>query len=407
MGKNIVLCLDGTWNSPQVKDAKGELTPTNVQRLFECLEGSGPLGPTDLEKEFQAPAQGAAVQVGKYIYGVGNSSNVLARDFEGAVGAGLIARVVRGYTFLSRNYQRGDRIYINGFSRGSYAARALAGFVAKQGLLDWNGMKLVADSKESYRAGFAAWHQYREALPTKDHRVMHFLADWVTDLYARFEIGLGPAPALQFVPDVPIQAVGVWDTVGAMGVPDINETKGIRLDVFEFADNKLNPAVLHGIQAIAIDEKRIDFTPSIWEERDGVVQVLFPGAHSDVGGGYAPEETGLSDIALLWMIDQVKGQGLRFDREPALDPKAAIIVHRPWIGSAFQTADRRLPANLRISSSALELMRQAAVAVQGSAPAPYRPDALADGYFLADWVLRDGTITEPCRGLQCSPLKAA
>jgi len=399
MGKNIVLCLDGTWNSPQSRDKKAELTPTNVQRLFECLEGSGPLSSADLEKEFQRDAAGVTVQVGKYIYGVGNAGNVLARDFEGAVGAGLIARVVRGYTFLSRYYQPGDRIFILGFSRGSYAARSLAGFVARQGLLDWAGMGLTAGSSEAYRAGFAAWHQYRNALPVTDHHVMHYLADLVTNLYARFEMGFGPAPKLRFVPDVRVQAVAVWDTVGAMGVPDIDETKGIRLDVFQFTDNRLSPAVVHGYHAIAIDERRIDFTPSIWEERDGVVQVLFPGAHSDVGGGYAPGETGLSDIALLWMVDQMKTEGVRFDHDPVLNPEAATILHRPWNGTAYQTADRPLPAKLRLGGLVPGLMKAPSVQVEGASAAPYRPDALLHKYLLADWSVRDGTVTEPCRGV--------
>lgn len=398
MGKNIVLCLDGTWNSPQTKDQKSEPTPTNVQRLFECLDGSAPLAPTDLEREFQKVVDGATVQVGKYIYGVGNSDNVLARGFEGAVGAGLIGRVVRGYTFLSRYYERGDRIYILGFSRGSYAARTVAGLVVKLGLLDWAGMRLSAGSKEAYRAGFAAWHQYRSAMPSADHHVLHYLADVITNLYTRFEIGLGPAPTLKFVPDVQIQAVGVWDTVGALGVPDIDETKGIRLDVFEFANNTLSPAVIHGFHAIAVDEKRIDFTPSIWEERDGVVQVLFPGAHSDVGGGYAPGETGLSDIPLLWMIDQVKAQGLRFDHGPALNTRAATILHRPWNGKVYQTADRSLPTKLRLSSHVLELLKEPSVLVEDGAAAPYRPDALLNKYFLADWSVREGAIMEPCSG---------
>ena len=126
MGKNIVLCLDGTWNGPNSKDKDGNQTPTNVQKLFEALSGSAPLAPTDQEKEFAQAAGGdvATGQVGKYIYGVGVESNLLAKAVEGAVGLGLVARVVRGYTYLSRVYEPGDRLYILGFSRGAYTARA-------------------------------------------------------------------------------------------------------------------------------------------------------------------------------------------------------------------------------------------------------------------------------------------
>ncbi|MBW8760475.1 MAG: DUF2235 domain-containing protein, partial [Burkholderiales bacterium] len=161
MAKNIVLCLDGTWDGPGNKDRSGNLTPTNVQKLFEALAGSGPLGPDDQEKEFAQPPAGDAVsgQAGKYIHGVGVGSNLLAKAVEGAVGLGLVARVVRGYTYLSRTYAPGDRIYILGFSRGAYTARALAGLVTRQGLLDWSAMKLDAGSEQSYSAGLAAWQQ--------------------------------------------------------------------------------------------------------------------------------------------------------------------------------------------------------------------------------------------------------
>jgi len=162
MAKNIVLCLDGTWDGPGNKDKAGNLTPTNVQKLFEALAGSGPLAANDQEKEFAQAASDAAAsgQVGKYLYGIGVSSNLLAKAVEGAVGLGLVARVVRGYTYLSRVYEPGDALYILGFSRGAYTARALAGLVTRQGLLDWAAMKLQAGSEQSYSAGLAAWQQY-------------------------------------------------------------------------------------------------------------------------------------------------------------------------------------------------------------------------------------------------------
>ncbi|MCP3711422.1 DUF2235 domain-containing protein [Paraburkholderia sp. CNPSo 3274] len=143
MSKNIVLCLDGTWNGPNPQNRTGGLTPTNVEKLFENLKGSAPLGPNDNELEIAAPeSAGEPAQVAKYIHGVGNGDNPLDKVAGGAVGLGLIARIVRGYTYLSRQYQPGDKIYIVGFSRGAYTARSLAGFVTNKGLLDWTTMGL-------------------------------------------------------------------------------------------------------------------------------------------------------------------------------------------------------------------------------------------------------------------------
>ena len=392
MGKNIVLCLDGTWNGPNSVDKSGNQTPTNVQKLFEALSGSSALAATDQEKEFSLPPTGAPIgQVGKYIYGVGDSSNVLAHAVEGAVGLGLVARVVRGYTYLSRMYEPGDSLFILGFSRGAYTARALAGFVTRQGLLDWNAMKLVAGSEESYSAGLSAWQQYKKTIDQNKAGVLQELAQVVSDLHDSFDLGLHPAPKLQFVGSVGIAAVGVWDTVGALGIPDIQEQDGsaVRVDVFQFCDSVLNASVAHGFHAVAIDEQRVDFTPSLWDARDGVVQVLFPGAHADVGGGYVVAESGLSNAGLAWMARQVASVGVLFDSMPAGIPDALAVQHQPWAtGSLPMTkGPRHFPPGLRLSQRVLQRIAAPQVPLE-TAPTPgavYRPQNIVNSYVMLDW----------------------
>jgi uncharacterized protein (DUF2235 family) len=393
MGKNIVLCLDGTWNGPDNKDPAGNQTPTNVQKLFEALSGSGPLGPADDEKEFPlaAAAGPAPSQVGKYIHGIGARDNVLARAVEGAVGLGLVARVVRGYTYLSRVYEPGDDLFILGFSRGAYTARALAGFVTRQGLLDWKAMNLVAGSQESYSAGLAAWQQYKKAIYQNKGGVLQDLAQVVTALHDSFDLGLHPSPKLQFAGNVGVTAVGVWDTVGALGIPDIQERDGsaVRVDVFQFCDSVLNANVAHGFHAVAIDEQRVDFTPSLWDAREGVVQVLFPGAHADVGGGYTLAESGLSNAGLAWMARQVAAVGVQFDKMPAGEASAVAIQHQPWAESALKvkTGPRQFPPGLRLSQRVLQRLSAGKVPVQlGAADgAPYRPKNIVNSYVMLDW----------------------
>ena len=382
MSKNLVLCLDGTWNGPDAKDKAGRHTPTNVQKVFECLSGSAP------------PAE--STQVAKYIHGVGDDKNPLAKAIDGAVGLGLVARIVRGYTYLSRLYQPGDRIYIIGFSRGAYAARALSGLVVGQGLLDWAAMKLVPGSEESYSAGLAAWHRYKTTPLTGDNSIRHRLAEAVTSFHDLFELGLHPAPALQFVTNVSICAVGVWDTVGAMGIPDLKEADGntVRVDAFEFADRRLNAAVQHGFHAVAIDEQRVSFTPTLWDARDGVVQVLFPGAHADVGGGYARTESGLSNGPLDWMARQLASVGVAFSAMPEGRPEAAATQHQPWMvgGVPFKIALRPFPPGLRLSQRVLQRLAAGPVQLEAqTGPGkPYRPKNLVNSYLLPD-----GTAVAP------------
>jgi uncharacterized protein (DUF2235 family) len=393
MGKNIILCLDGTWNGPDSRDDSGNQTPTNVQKVFEALSGSELLAPTDDEKEFAlSPADGGSGgQVGKYIHGIGDSNNVLAHAVEGAVGLGLVARVVRGYTYLSRVYQPGDDIFVLGFSRGAYTARALAGFVTHQGLLDWNAMQLVAGSEESYSAGLAAWQQYKKAIYQNKGSILQDLAQVVSDLHDRFDLGLHPAPKLQFVNNVGIAAVGVWDTVGALGIPDIEEQDGsaVRVDVFQFCDTALNASVAHGFHAVAIDEQRVDFTPTLWAARDGVVQVLFAGAHADVGGGYALAESGLSNAGLAWMARQMASVGVQFAQMPAGEPDAAAIQHQPWATGTLKmkTGPRQFPPGLRLSQRVLQRIAAGKVPVQLGADggALYRPKNIVNSYVMLDW----------------------
>ncbi|WP_233873646.1 DUF2235 domain-containing protein [Paraburkholderia adhaesiva] len=387
MSKNIVLCLDGTWNGPDSKDPNGASVPTNVQKVFENLAGSGPLKPSDNECEITFPENGGEpLQVAKYIHGVGDSSNVLAKMVEGSTGLGLVGRIVRGYTYLSRQYRPGDRIYIAGFSRGAYTARALAGFVTGKGLLDWNAMRLEEGSAVSYSAGLAAWQQHKASTHPGDPNILHALAGTFTSLYDRFELGLHPAPALRFVSNVDIETVGVWDTVGALGIPDIHASDGtlVRLDAFRFCNNDLSERIANGFQALAIDEQRVDFTPTLWNSRTGVVQVLFPGAHADVGGGYPADESGLSNGALIWMTNRLASTGVLFARMPPVQPNACDIAHRPWANSPYTTASRAFPPTLQLSQRVVQRLAAASVPVQGEEPQPYRPANLTNSYIKLD-----------------------
>ena len=184
MSKNIVFCADGTWNHPGDPELDDSANPSNVFKLFLKLEGKDDPGTTRLadeqEKTLSAP-DGATIQVAKYLHGVGDSKNFLVRVLGGGFGEGLITRIVRGYTFVSRNYQPGDKIYFVGFSRGAYIARALAGLISAKGLLPPD-IASEDDKTEAYRQGSAVWYAWRRQALERTERRLDRLQELVRDL---------------------------------------------------------------------------------------------------------------------------------------------------------------------------------------------------------------------------------
>ena len=334
MAKNIIFCADGTWNSPNQDDDKDEIAdPTNVYKLFLCLEGTDSPDSllTENEQEKELRDSGTTLQIAKYLHGVGDSRSAIRRLMGGAFGAGVISRIVRGYTFISRNYEPGAKIFIVGFSRGAYTARALAGLIASQGLL---AARLTEHKEEAYRSGAAAWYRYRNATASKPSlaRLWEVARD-LPGFISRDSLSDG-----DLVPVEHIAAVAVWDTVGALGIPRFRGN-GERVDAFRFCDTRLSQKVINGIHAVAVDEQRNDFQPTLWDAAPNVKQVLFPGAHCDVGGGYpmANNESGLSDGGLHWMIEQLTANGVRFSKvQPfAIAPSHSGVAHKPWVHSPW------------------------------------------------------------------------
>lgn len=383
MSKNIIFCADGTWNNPnEDENADHTADPTNVYKLFLCLDGALSLETLrNADEQEKALVQdGQTRQIGKYLHGVGDSRNPIIKLLGGAFGVGVIARVVRGYTFISRNYEPGDSIVIVGFSRGAYTARALGGLIASQGLL---APSLTQDKETAYRRGAEAWYRYRRAATTQASGLAH-LAEIVVDLPAF--VSQGNLKDQDLVSVDRIAAVGVWDTVGAMGVPDY-VGKGKRMDAFKFADVKLSSKVALGFHAVALDEQRKDFEPTLWDAATNVTQVLFPGAHCDVGGGYpmANNESGLSDGALKWMIDQLTGAGVRFSTEQAypINPNPIGVAHQPWAHSPWnlpgiQLGARQFPKGMpQDQSIAARMVGSNVIPEPGKSPVPYKPTNLS------------------------------
>ncbi len=353
MSKQIVFCADGTWNGPgdssttdidstTQQDPVAESEVTNVVKLFVNLRGQVTAETQALKNETEMVCRdtaGNVLQVAKYLHGVGDSKNPVTKVLGGVFGVGVIARIVRGYTYISRNYEPGDSIHITGFSRGAYTARALAGMIAKVGLL--NSKTYDANDKdEAYRRGFEAWIKAKGIMfQGKD-----FLSNMLNTIAGLAE-GVVTRVALKpgdFVEGVHIHSVGVWDTVGSLGVPGY--IKGQRRDLFSFVDSALSPMVDRGFHAMALDEERLDFPVTRWQKDPRIEEVWFVGCHSDVGGGYPADQCGLSDIALNWMMLKFKSVGVLLAdplvHKPVLTP-CSQAFHKPWDKPPFNIGPRQ------------------------------------------------------------------
>ena len=267
MSKRLVVCCDGTWNFPD------EQCPTNVTKVALAV------APTDSYGLEQ-----------RTFYHRGVGTNRWERLRGGAFGAGLSRNVCDTYRFLVQNYEPGDELFFFGFSRGAFTARSTAGLVRNAGIL----RREHADRVDE------AYALYRSRTDSKTPRGRE------ATLFRR---SYSHQPRIRFI--------GVWDTVGALGIP----VDGLRLIArinrrWAFHNTDLSTSVDAAYQALAIDEKRRAFKPALWTVRadapaeQRVEQVWFPGVHSDVGGGY-PEHQ-LSDIPLLWMVNRARGCGLEF-----------------------------------------------------------------------------------------------
>ncbi|HWH09146.1 MAG TPA: DUF2235 domain-containing protein, partial [Candidatus Thermoplasmatota archaeon] len=246
--KRLVVCCDGTWNTADAV-VDGKPCPTNVVKMARAVL------PRD--------ANGVP-QVVFYDEGIG-TGGLLDRVVGGATGRGLMRNVGDAYRFLVWNFEPGDEVYLFGFSRGAYTARSLAGLVRKCGIL-----------RKGQGCRFEeAYDFYRGDVHPRDPAAAEFRRRNSVETRIRF--------------------LGVWDTVGALGVP--GRLRGLTMRRHRFHDVKLSSTVDHAYHAVAIDERRKAFAPALWETDPAnagqvVEQAWFPGAHSDVGGGYP--EAGLS-----------------------------------------------------------------------------------------------------------------
>lgn len=240
-----------------------------------------------------------SAQIVHYHPGVG-TGNWVDRFMGGTIGVGLVNNVQSAYGFLVDNYFPGDEIFLFGFSRGAYTVRSLAGFIDLVGLIRKIDMELFVEVFEVYR---------KHRLYPTNNSPEKMAAAFRPHLRGGDPTYRSLLAALKEARRASILFIGVWDTVGALGVP-LGPLRWIGRKRYNFHSTQLAESVRFAYHALAIDEHRRAFRPSIWtrpisrsgkasSEIQTLEQVWFAGAHSNVGGGYT--DSGLSDVAFLWM----------------------------------------------------------------------------------------------------------
>jgi uncharacterized protein (DUF2235 family) len=274
MTKRLIVCCDGTWNTPdQLCD--GEPAPTNVTKVALAV------APRDCADREQRTF---------YHPGVGTSR--WERISGGAFGFGLSRNICDTYRFLVQNFEPGDEIFFFGFSRGAYTARSTVGFVRNCGIVR-------REHADRINEAYALYRNRNSRTRPRSIEAQLFRRSYSYETRIRF--------------------IGVWDTVGALGIP----LSGLRLvNLFnrrwQFHDTDLSTTVDAAFQALALDERRGPFRPAIWTQpadtdQQRLEQVWFAGVHSDIGGGY--RDPALAEIALLWMVNRARERGLTFQAD--------------------------------------------------------------------------------------------
>lgn len=324
-----MVCADGTWNRPE-EDLRKD-NPTNVLKLARGIS------PGDEENK----------QHVFYDWGLGSYHDSVRA---GITGRGIHKNILDGYRYIVHNYAPDNRIFLFGYSRGAYTVRAICGLINNCGIIRRADARLIASAWKIYKSPAAKNHPKGDAAQAFRNDYSHARRD--------------------------VHFVGVWDTVGALGIPF--SFMGLFDGNDEFYDNRMGSNIEIARHALAIDERREDFAPTLWQPRDDVDlrQVWFAGCHGDIGGGHPPDADGsrIADVALEWMLAEAEGAGLvleghlrgaltdgRFARihksrvkafrlRPAQDrrlhhPGIRTSVH-PSVRDRFQGDDRYRPKHL-------------------------------------------------------------
>jgi uncharacterized protein (DUF2235 family) len=340
MPKNIVVLSDGTGQEGGIGNN------TNVYKLFNMLEDR------------------TADQITFYDRGLGTGFRKLTGNISGM---GISQNIYECYRFLFENYMAQDNIFLFGFSRGATTVRSLSAFIHLFGILPKSRPELIKKAYKIYKIEDSA-----ERKKQADDFVARHHNQWTK-----------------------VKFLGVWDTVDALGLPI--KSLSTLVDWFPIFRHKyhnltLSESVEHARQALAIDDERLTFHPKIWDKEiksyQTMKQVWFSGMHTDVGGGY--KEQDLSDIPLIWMIEEAKKFGLKIypKHKVKTHPDANGFMHdsrKGFPGFLFRKATRTWNSQ----THGKPVIHQSAILrklnKENTDTIPYKPWIISFDYDIEPW----------------------
>ncbi|KAF2750795.1 hypothetical protein M011DRAFT_437300 [Sporormia fimetaria CBS 119925] len=367
--RRIIICCDGTWQSSV---SSTDNVPSNVTRLCRLIARIG-TDSNDPSKKFH--------QLVYYDSGIGTGNlSTSERRRQGGVGAGLTENVIEAYNFIVLNYEPGDEIFCFGFSRGAYTARAVAGLVTDIGVIKPIDMQVFPQIYRAYQTNqegrpfreTQAWRDFVNGKLSKRGKELGEYERQSGDKEKAQSWEIHPHGNLAVSEESRrVKVVGVWDTVGSLGIPDVAflDMAGQRAK-YGFHNVRLNGYIEHAFQALALDERRKAFRPTLWYipqellEGNGSIpelkQVWFPGVHINCGGGNSDAISELkgdlehiATTSFCWML-QCISRYLTIDRDAFLASMAqyqrfldrvryACNFHHPNLASSAIAKLPRIP----------------------------------------------------------------
>lgn len=316
MGRNVVLCCDGTDNQFGPNN-------TNIVRLVQVLDRH-----PDRQVVYYDPGMGTLAEPGIR----GRTSQALAELWARAFGTDLKWKVQEAYTYLMETWEPGDRVYLFGFSRGAYTVRVLAGMLHLLGLLPRGSHNLVPYAYRLFRAVPGKGHG-READEGSQYWRLCNQFRWT---FARPVDDDGDERRF------PVHVLGLWDTISSVGWV---------WDPASFPYTATNPGVRIVRHAVSIDERRCFFRQNLLHQAaaQDLKQFWFAGVHADIGGGYPEQDGGLWRMPFEWMLDEAAAAGLCVDQRrrdhvlrrttpsptPWLDPAHESLAGAWWLAEFF------------------------------------------------------------------------
>ena len=317
--------VKGSWSTPGRPQS-----PSNVTRIARAIKNVD-------DSQHQ--------QIVYYQAGVGTSFSGWENLLGGGTGQGLAENIREAYSFLATNYMEHDRsgtvspdsVFLIGFSRGAYTARSIGGLIGAIGILRKEAMPFFYEIfqdwqnagnpryKPQFMDSYLAYLPQSSTLASPEPVGLDLLEEHLSRLkslapdrsqiaeymrvYRQVLMRLG------LTREATVSAIGVWDTVGALGVPVNPLIQALLpflpafISSYKWYDTTIGDHVKNAYHALALDERRYPYAPTLWERPEGcktnLKQVWFPGAHANVGGGY-PDQ-GIANLTLIWMMDQLAG----------------------------------------------------------------------------------------------------